>query len=96
MWMGRRALTALRAIEAGAPNDVSVRIVKRSLDDLRRNMYRSGGEALAPLAEHVLACAGHDDRRDAARGPDIDLPSPSEKANDAFTTAPPGSQGVSA
>ncbi len=96
MWMGRRALTALRAIEAGAPNDVSVRIVKRSLDDLRRNMYRSGGEALAPLAEHVLACAGHDDRRDAARGPDIDLPSPSETANEAFTTAPPGSQGVSA
>lgn len=57
-WLGKRALLALRAMEAGTGDEVSVRVLRRSLDDLLRGTRRIAGNALVPLAEYVFERAG--------------------------------------
>jgi len=67
--------------------------VNRSLDDLRRATYHSGGETLIPLAEYALARIGAVDQPCSPTMSTPSLPSQAEAANEAFTSAPAGDGG---
>lgn len=51
LWMARRALLLLEAVASGGNADRPRRLVDSSLDEMRRCAWRSGGNALLPLAQ---------------------------------------------
>jgi hyaluronoglucosaminidase len=53
LWMGRRALLLLRAIEAGLVDENLLRMMNENFDEAQKHSKRIGGESLFALARYV-------------------------------------------
>lgn len=54
LWMGRRALIVLRALERGEPYQQTLHMMTENLQDAEKHHKRIAGTALLPLAQYVM------------------------------------------
>jgi hyaluronoglucosaminidase len=54
LWMGRRALLVLQALERGEPHEQTFQMMTDWLDDVLKHHKRIAGKILLPLAEYVF------------------------------------------